>query len=260
MRKTCLIRAAAGAIVMLGVVGPACRAETEPSTPPETAPQPAPTTPPSTAPTEVPVTTDVQGKIPGDIAGRWLAVCQVKLQSGAARPVTRLFEIREGREHLEVALGGDIPTPVNQRLTAAMNAGQSWTPTPDDLREVNEKWRPARVDSRNYAKVENRLLGSDAYPPEFTEDETTKGSQFAIAIKEMYSGGQAVRTTYSVFGVRNYTPTVFGGTAIIATLAVAPFPMPITLKGDFQAYRLGEVAPRSVFQRLSDLFSGCGRR
>jgi len=76
----------------------------------------------------------------------------------------------------------------------------------------------------------------------------------------MYSGGQAVRTTYSVFGVRNYTPTVFGGTAIIATLAVAPFPMPITLKGDFQAYRLGEVAPRSVFQRLSDLFSGCGRR
>ena len=259
MRKTSLIRAAAGAIVILGVVAPARGAETEPSTPPEAAPPPA-TTPPSTAPTEVPITTDVQGKVPPDIVGRWLAVCQVKLQTGAARPITRLFEIREGREHLEIALGGDIPTPVNQRLTATMNAGQPWTPTPDDLREVNEKWRPARIDSRNYAKVENRLLGSDAFPPEFTEDETTKGSQFAIAIKEIFSGGQAVRTTYSVFGVRNYTPTVFGGTAIIATLAVAPFPMPITLKGDFQAYRLGEVAPRSVFQRLSDLFSGCGRR
>ena len=260
MQKTRLICATAGAIMILGVVRPACRAETEPSTtPPETAASPA-TTPPSTAPAEVPVTTDVQGKVPRDIVGRWLAVCQVRLQSGAARPITRLFEIREGREHLELALGSDVPTPVNQRLTAAMNAGQSWTPTPEDLREVNEKWRPARVDSRNYAKLENRLLGSDAFPPEFTEDETTKGSQFAIAIKETFSGAQAVRTTYSVFGVRNYTPTVFGGTSIIATLAVAPFPLPITLKGDFQAYRLGEVAPRSVFQRLSDLFSGCGRR
>ena len=257
MRKTWLIRAAAGVIMLLGVA-PLGRAQTEAPAP--EAPPPPSTTPPSTAPTAVPITTDVQGKIPRDIVGRWLAVCQVKLQTGAARPITRLFEIREGPEHLEIALGGDIPTPVNQHLTAAMNEGRFWTPTAEDLREVNEKWRPARIDSRNYAKVENRLLGSDAFPPEFTEDETTKGSQFAIAIKEMFSGGQAVRTTYSVFGVRNYTPTVFSGTAIIATLAVAPFPVPITLKGDFQAYRLGEVAPRSVFQRLSDLFSGCGRR
>ena len=259
MRKTHMIRAAAGVMLVLGANPLTSRAQTEPSTvPPEAAP-PA-TTPPSTAPTAAPVTTDVQGKIPRDIAGRWFAVCHVKLESGMARPIARLFEIREGPEHLELVLGSDVPTPVNQRLTAAVNAGQQWTPTPDDLREINEKWRPARVDSRNYEKVENRILGSDAFPPEFKEDETTKDAQFAIAIKEMYSGGQAVRTTYSVFGARNYTPTVFSGSAIIATLAVAPFPLPITLKGDFQAYRLGEAPPRSVFQRLADLFSGCGRR
>ena len=71
---------------------------------------------------------------------------------------------------------------------------------------------------------------------------------------------QAVRMTYSVFGVRDRTPTVLSGTAVISTLAVGPFPLPITLKGDFQAFRLGETPARSVLQRLSDLFSGCGRR
>src|SRR5207245_11218778 len=124
MQKTRLICATAGAIMILGVVRPACRAETEPSTtPPETAASPA-TTPPSTAPTEVPITTDVQGKVPPDIVGRWLAVCQVKLQTGAARPITRLFEIREGREHLENALGRDIPTPANRPPAAAVDAAQ----------------------------------------------------------------------------------------------------------------------------------------
>src|SRR5439155_1121537 len=160
--------------------------------------------------------------VPPDIVGRWLAVCQVKLQSGAARPIARLFEVRRGAEHMELALGGDVPTPVNQKMTAAANAGQAWVPAVEDLREVNEKWRPAKIEPRNYAKVEYRLLGSDAFPPEFSEDETTKGSQFAIAIKESFPGGQAVRMTYSVFGVRNRTPTVLSGTAIISTVAVAP--------------------------------------
>jgi len=245
---------AAAAIVLLAMLCPAVRAETEPSTvPPESAPPQAP------AP-EVPVTTDVQGSVPPDIVGRWLAVCQVKLQSGMARPIARLFEVRRGAEHMELALGGDVPTPVNQKMTAAANAGQAWVPAVEDLREVNEKWRPAKIEPRNYAKVEYRLLGSDAFPPEFSEDETTKGSQFAIAIKESFPGGQAVRMTYSVFGVRNRTPTVLSGTAIISTVAVAPFPLPIVLKGDFQAYRLGEAPARSVFQRISDLFSGCRHR
>src|SRR3989442_13883091 len=119
---------------MHGGVGRVCRAEREQPTQPKTAQQPAPTTPPSTAPTEVPVTTDVQGKIPGDIAGRWLAVCQVKLQSGAARPVTRLFEIREGRDHLEVALGGDITTSNHLRSMAAINPGHTSPPLPPNLR------------------------------------------------------------------------------------------------------------------------------
>src|SRR5881396_1637866 len=137
-----------GAIVLLAVLRLLARAESEPST------LPPATTPPEAAPPAVPVTTDVQGNVPRDIVGRWLAVCQVKLLSGAARPITRLFEVRKGSEHLELVLGGDVPTPVNQKVTSAASAGQAWTPTAEDLREVNEKWRPAKLDPHNYAKVE----------------------------------------------------------------------------------------------------------
>jgi len=242
------------AIVLLAALHAFAQPESEPSTSPPTT-----TVPPATPP-EVSVTTDVQGNVPQDIVGRWLAVCQVKLLSGAARPITRLFEIRKGAEHLEVVLGGDVPTEVTQKVNAAASTGQAWTPGADDLRQVDQNWRPLRIDPHSYAKVEYRILGSDAFPPEFAEDETTKGSQFAIAMKEMFVGGQAVRMTYSVFGVRNHTPTVLGGTAVVSTIAVGPFPLPITLKGDFQAFRLGEAPERSVWQRLSDLFSGCGRR
>jgi len=243
-----------GAIVLLAVLRLLARAESEPST------LPPATTPPEAAPPAVPVTTDVQGNVPQDIVGRWFAVCQVKLLSGAARPITRLFEIRQGSEHLELVQGGDVPSAVTQKLNVAANAGQAWTPAPEDLRAVDENWRALRIDPHSYAKVEYRTLGSDAFPPEFAEDETTKGSQFAIALKENFAGAQAVRMTYSVFGVRDRTPTVLSGTAVISTLAVGPFPLPITLKGDFQAFRLGETPARSVLQRLSDLFSGCGRR
>jgi len=238
---------AAAALVLLALLRPGARAETEPST-----------LSPEGAPPEVPATTDVQGKVPPDIVGRWLTVCQVKLPSGQVRPITRLFEVRKGSEHLELVLGGDVPSPVNQKLNAAANAGQPWTPTVEDLRETDEKWERLRLDPNTYKKVEYRLLGGDAFPPEFAEDETTKGSRFAMAVKENFSRGQAA-WTYWVFGVRDQTPTVLSGTALISTLAIAPLPVPITLKGEFQAYRLAEPPPRSLVQRLLDLFSGCRR-
>src|SRR5882724_2504128 len=128
------------ALVLLVVLRAAAHAETEPSTVPPT------TEPPAAAPPEVSVTTDVQGNVPQDMVGRWLAVCQVKLLSGAARPLTRLFEIRKGPEHLEVVLGGDVPTSVTQKVNGAANSGQPWTPTAEDLREVDQQWRPLKID------------------------------------------------------------------------------------------------------------------
>jgi len=77
-------------------------------------------------------------------------------------------------------------------------------------------------------------------------------------IKETFSGTQPVKSTISVYGVRERTEQGLAGTFVTSSLAMAPFPIPITLKGDFQAYRI-DATPRAGLGRLLDLFAGCRR-
>jgi hypothetical protein len=101
-----------------------------------------------------------------------------------------------------------------------------------------------------------KIMAADALPPELQEDEVTKGSALVISIIESFSGRQGVLKNYATYGVRDQSPGTWRGTFINTTLAAAPLPIPITLKGDFAAYRVGPSRPRSWLQRL---FSGCQR-
>jgi hypothetical protein len=49
-----------------------------------------------------------------------------------------------------------------------------------------------------------------------------------------------------------------GGTT--ATIAAAHLPIPITLNGTFEMYRLGESPSPGFLGRLMDTLQGCGRR
>jgi len=237
--------------IVLCVAGPPLRAEDEVSTT-------TTTSPPAVA--AVKVTTEVQGTVPKDLVGRWIAVSQVKLMSGQVRPIPRTFEIRQGAEHLEVSAASEPGGTVAPKINAAAASGQTWTPTEEDLRTIDQGWKPIEPDPKSYAALEYKIIGADAYPPEFQNDETTKGSQFAITFRETYAGQQAVRNSYSVYAIRDRTKNELKGTSLLTTLAVAFVPMPITLKGDFQAYRVGAAAETSFFERLSSFFSGCGKR
>src|SRR5438093_12458885 len=76
---------------------------------PTPATQPPSTTvpPPAAEPLE---TTEVQGTPPRDIVGRWVAASQARLPGAAGvRPLVRMWEIRQGPEHLEdKLLRGDL--------------------------------------------------------------------------------------------------------------------------------------------------------
>jgi hypothetical protein len=241
-----------GALVAVLLACPIVRAQEDAATTTSTAPP---------VPSKVEVSTDVQGDVPKDLVGRWLIVLQVKLASGQVRPITRTIEITQGPEHLEMALANDLPSPVFAKVSAAASAGQPWTPTEEDLRAIDQTWRPFTPDPRSLAKIGYRILGADAYPPEFQNDETTKESKFSLVIRQDYSGSQAVRNTYEVYGVQERTPTQLKGPGLSTTLAVAFVPLPITLKGDFQGYRIGAPPPSgSLLERISSFFSGCGRR
>jgi hypothetical protein len=206
----------------------------------------------------VPETTEVLGAVPDDLTGRWLAVGNMKLPDGKTRSIPRAFEIREGSEHLEVVLGRLIlPARINTEIETAAAAGQAWTPDAEDLREVKESWgKTPPAGGIEYAKIENKIIDDEAFAPEFKEDEVSKGSNFVITFHEFYSGRQPVRKMYSVYGVRSRAQDKLAGTFLTSSMAMAPFPIPITLKGDFEAYRVDSGSTRSWFERL---FSGCGR-
>jgi len=215
--------------------------------------------PPAAEPVE---TTEVQGTPPQDIVGRWVAASQARLPGASGvRPLVRMWEIRQGPDHLEVTLRrANVPEAVNDKVIDATAAKKPWTPTEEDLRLLAEQWDQLPPVEADYKRIENKVLSADAYPPAYNSDEVTKDSRFAIVMTENFSGSQPVIRNFSIYAIRESTPTVLSGTFVLSTLAAAPFPIPITLKGDFQAYRLTPSPPRGLLQRLFDLFAGCRRR
>jgi hypothetical protein len=207
--------------------------------------------------------TDVEGTVPADITGKWFLVTQIKLPGGNVTPAGRLFDIRRGPEHLELILRRtELPASVSAKLRDTPAGTYVWVPADGDLREIGEQWDKLVPVAADYASVESKLIGADAFPREFQVDQTTKGSSFAITIRERFSGQQPLQSTYSVLGVREHRDGHLVGAFVMTSLAAAPFPIPITVRGDFQAYRVGTVpepASAPLWRRFLDSFSGCGR-
>jgi len=212
-------------------------------------------------PAEVVETTDVLGQVPDDLAGRWLVVNQLKLPSGELRSYPHLWEIRRGREHLEVVLKRvEIPVDLMKKVQEGGSSPTPWTPGADDLHLLDERWEQLPPTSADWTKIEHKLYGADAFTEELKSDEETKDSKLALVTKETFSGAQPVKSTISVYGFREVAPNGQSGAFVTTSIAAAPLPIPITLKGDVKVYRVGEPPPPpSILQRILDMFSGCRR-
>ncbi len=204
----------------------------------------------------VPQSTEVLGDVPADLAGRWLVVGNVRLPSGKVRPVAVTWEIRSRDGHPELVLQrSPLPVAVHAKVEAAARAGTAWEPDATDRRAVLEGWGKLPPEG-DHTQIESKLAAPGAFPKEIAEDDIVKGSALAIVVTEDFTGKEHVARTTSVYGVRERGPGRLGGTFVTTSLAIAFFPVPITLKGDFQAYRVDAEPPRSWLARL---FSGCQR-
>jgi hypothetical protein len=216
--------------------------------------------PPADAPPPpIEQTSTVGGEIPREVAGRWVAFATVNLPSGLKRHFGQMWEVTKDHE-LRLLFGG-LPEGVERRMGEASEKGTDWEATPEDVHEVAAGWDVASKEppGPNYAKVENQLLASSAYPPEFERDAITKGSEYAFVFNELFAR-QAVTRTYTIYAVRNREPERLTGRFITSSTAAAPFPIPITLKGEFAAYRVGgePIEEEGWLQRFLAVFSGCG--
>jgi hypothetical protein len=225
----------------------------------QTEPAAAPTTTTLAPRPDAPETTEVLGTVPAEFAGRWLFVGSIKMPSGQVRPVPRVFEIRKGAEHLELLVNlHPMPDAVNKKVDAATQAGTLWKPDAEDLRAIGENWETQPEIQVAYTKVEHKLIAAEAYAPEFKEDETTKDAKYAITVHELFAARSGATRAYTVFGVRDMTADTMSGSYLTSTIAAAPMPIPIVLKGDFIAYRVGgtgAAAPKGSW--LDRLFAGC---
>jgi hypothetical protein len=216
------------------------------------------TTTPAKPPAE---TTEVFGDVPATFAGRWLAVCQAKLPNGNIRPFTRLVEIDTAGGKLEVHLHpGQVPDGVFKSVEASAAKGQPWTPSPEELQAVQDGWGTASGSTATYQDIDAKLYAAPEFTPELKSDDITQSSKYALVLNETFSGGERVMRTLTVWGFDDVTPAALKGQFITTTIAAAPLPIPITLRGDSTLYRVGDVARRGTFiERVLAFFSGCGR-
>ncbi len=115
----CWVRRAAGAVVLLALLAPDASGQ----------------------PTEG---TAVEGNVPADLVGRWLVVEQNRLQGGMVHPFARLWEIRQGPDHLELVLRRvRLPEALSTKLVAAGRANRPWIPADGDLSRNRRRSRPA---------------------------------------------------------------------------------------------------------------------
>jgi hypothetical protein len=173
-------------------------------------------------------------------------------------PIVRLLEVRDGADHLEVLLG---PTQLPQEMQAAMTgapAGSPWVPSASDLRTLDRQWDALRAaDPARAATVENQLLAAGEYPPEMTSDPRFRDTALAIVTRETFPGGQIAKTV-SIWSVRDAASAPPAGPFGVLSIASAPFPIPISLKGTYRGYRV-DAGGGGLLARVLGLFSGCGR-
>ena len=218
----CWVRRAAGAAVLLALLAPDASGQ----------------------PTEG---TAVEGDVPADLVGRWLVVEQNGLQGGMVHPFARLWEIRQGPDHLQLVLRRvRLPEALSTKLVAAGRANRPWIPTDEDLRELAERWFDLPASATDVQRIDHRLVCPGG----------TGASSLVIVTEERFSESQTVKTSHAVYTVRERAPAHLAGTFVSDSMAETPAPASITLRGDFQAYRVPLVPPRSRLHRLLETLLG----
>ncbi len=206
-------------------------------------------------------TTKVQGTVP-ELFGRWLVVGYVGLPNDPAGvPISLAWDITrvDGAPHVVVRYGG-LPPDMKAAYDAAAAQRTPWEPTAQQLRELRDGWDSLEPDHPPVASIETTISGADTPGDLAKAEPTMKDAMFTIALVTMFTPGpDRPSKDVMVFGATEKTDDGFKGVYAGVTLASAPFPIPISFKGTFRMYRVGDAPQVSWWQRVLDMFKGCGR-
>jgi hypothetical protein len=222
---------------------------------------PTPAAPATTVPPSPPAEqqTTVRGTVP-DLAGRWLVVGAIKLPTGKERTVPAVWEVarRDGQPVLTIRFV-DLPAAQRQALDQANAAETAWRPSSADLAAVAAAWDGLTVQDPKIATLTTELIGSDAFDDAMKSEAISKDALFIVRqLQNFLPTAAPTLKQVNVYAINGTSPTGYTGNFTLAVVAAAPFPIPITLNGMAELYRL-QSAPQGFLARVLDVFRGCGR-
>ena len=203
------------------------------------------------------------GTLPDDLLGRWLVVGWIGIKDpDHAKTTTALWEVtREDAQIVFREAYRVLPPRLTGLLTEANADDRAWRPTPEDLAELQRAWDKLEEQDPQLASQRNEIYGKDGFDRDFKAEAQTKDAIWAARQSGAFrrSASPAVKTI-NVFGAMEARDGGYAGNYTAATIAAAPFPIPIRLEGKFQMYRIsGPIeAPKKGF--WASLFSGCARQ
>jgi hypothetical protein len=216
-------------------------------------------TPPTTLPPLV-QTTVVHGN-PADLNGRWLVLFDMKVNA-VQRTIPSLLDISttDGKPEIVERLA-DLPEALAAAVEQHNTDKTLWQPTGAELSTLAARWTALPEREHGVLTVTNDLWE----PSAFTEAER---QQMEIedplwVMRQTYAfapGGQRPITQVNVFAATARADDGWTGMAVLAQVAAAPFPVPITFRGGFRMLRVEPAAPATgLLARILDAFKGCGR-
>ena len=208
--------------------------------------------------------TVVRGTPPQDLPGRWMAVGWIELPGGKARTSPTLWEIKQDDQLVLTVRFAALPPAQQKALDDANTAERRWRPSPVDIAQLATAWDTLPPSDPRLVSIQNEIIARDGFDQSFSSDAKTREAAWAVRQAEQYhpSAAPAIKTI-NVYAVLEPREGGYFGNFTTATVAAVPIPIPITLSGTFQLYRVDGGAPpprRGFLGRLMDFLQGCGRR
>jgi hypothetical protein len=206
--------------------------------------------------------TTVRGTVPDDVVGRWLVVGWLDLPKERHRTTTYFWEIaRPEGDPVQKMHYAWLPEGLQEAVNAANKAGEIWRPAPEQIADIAKAWNelpPWR--GAPPVRVETEFIGADAFDDELKNDDSSKNALWVV--RQTFTFQQTPTTPYrqvSVYAVREAKDANYVGGFRTLVVLPPPLPVPFNLAGTFEMYRLVQ-SPGSLWERLLDVFSGCGRK
>jgi hypothetical protein len=252
-----MVRLFAGLLLLVCVTGHRMSAAEGPPEPSES--------PSSTAPVQE---TRVTGT-PPDLTGHWLSVGWIEKPDKTTTSFPTVWDIalREGKPPVLTQRFVTLPPQQKEALDKANAAGRPWQPSSEDLAKIRAAWDTLPAEEAHVAHVTNELIGRDGFDDNLKAEARTKDATWVMRQrKDFDASGAPVIREVAIYSALAPSDGGFTGNYDSATVAAAPFPIPISFKGNFRLYRLdgpgatgATSPPRGFLSRLFDVFSGCGR-